>query len=227
MRGLFITLLLCCGSFLVSQGQTHEVGAFVGLSGFTGDVGELSYFNPKNPAIGAIYRYSPHPRYALRGSVILTKLEGDDLDSGHISRNSRGYNFQNNIIEINANFEFNFLEFEPDDTEVHVTPYLGAGLAYFLMDYNYYNGTNPTAVSNQRNGDVALPFTLGVKSNVSPGFILGLELAGRYTFSDSIDGSGHKYNPFGNVNSNDWYFFYGLTATFTLGNNYKNCRCPF
>ncbi|GLB51039.1 hypothetical protein NBRC110019_00780 [Neptunitalea chrysea] len=227
MRGLFITLSFCFASIFLSNAQSHELGAFVGVSGFMGDVGEQSYFNPKNPAIGVLYKYSPHPRYALRGSIISTKLYGDDLDSGYPSRYRRGYMFENNILEINANFEFNFLEFDPNDTETHVTPYVATGLAYFFMDKNFYTSDSRMAKSNIRKGDLAIPFTLGLKSNISNGFILGLETGTRYTFSDNIDGSGPSGEGFGNTNSKDWYFFYGLTATFTLGNNYKNCRCPF
>jgi hypothetical protein len=68
--------------------------------------------------------------------------------------------------------------------------------------------------------------TLGIKSNITPHIIIGLEVGARYTFTDNLDGSNPKDGTllkFGNINNNDWYVFSGLTLTYTFGN--KPCYC--
>jgi hypothetical protein len=70
--------------------------------------------------------------------------------------------------------------------------------------------------------------TLGVKMRLAGKLILGLEASARYSFQDDIDGSNPPNDNldtarFGNINSNDWYVFSGLTLTYTFGN--KPCFC--
>ncbi|MNE01273.1 hypothetical protein D3C80_937060 [compost metagenome] len=69
---------------------------------------------------------------------------------------------------------------------------------------------------------------VGVKSNITPNFVIGLEVGARYTFADDIDGSNPTNDnlenlQFGNLNNNDWYVFSGLTLTYTFGNT--PCYC--
>ncbi|MNL28629.1 hypothetical protein D3C87_1502800 [compost metagenome] len=70
--------------------------------------------------------------------------------------------------------------------------------------------------------------TLGIKSNITPHFIIGAEVGARYTFTDDLDGSNPsndnlKSLRFGNLNNNDWYVFSGITLTYTFGQ--KPCYC--
>ena len=69
---------------------------------------------------------------------------------------------------------------------------------------------------------------VGIKSNIFPKLILGVEIGARYTFADDIDGSNPTNDnlqslKFGNINSNDWYVFSGFTLTYTFGE--KPCYC--
>jgi hypothetical protein len=69
---------------------------------------------------------------------------------------------------------------------------------------------------------------VGVKSNVMPNLILGVEVGARYTMTDNLDGSLPKNEnleplKFGNINSKDWYVFSGFTLTYTFGE--KPCYC--
>jgi hypothetical protein len=69
---------------------------------------------------------------------------------------------------------------------------------------------------------------LGVKANIFENFVVGAEVGARYTFTDNLDGSNpenenFKNWRFGNLNSNDWYVFSGITLTYTFGQN--PCFC--
>ena len=70
--------------------------------------------------------------------------------------------------------------------------------------------------------------TIGIKTNVLGQLVLGLEVGARYTMTDNLDGSNPKNKilaplKFGDINSNDWYVFSGITLTYTFGN--KPCYC--
>ena len=62
---------------------------------------------------------------------------------------------------------------------------------------------------------------VGIKSKITPSFVLALETGARYTLTDNIDGSFNQ--DFGNINNNDWYVFSGVTLTYTFGD--KACYC--
>jgi hypothetical protein len=92
---------------------------------------------------------------------------------------------------------------------------------------------NPPIYKNydkKKEEKIALPFTLGVKLNPNPFFILGFELGARYTFTDNLDGSNPENEyanelnyKFGNIANNDWYIFMGFTISFTFGD--LPCYC--
>ena len=65
---------------------------------------------------------------------------------------------------------------------------------------------------------------IGVKGKISSRFILAAEIGARYTFTDNLDGSNpntllpnNNNLKFGNIFSDDWYVFSGLTLTYTFG----------
>lgn len=226
MRGLFLTLVSFACFFSVNA-QKHEIGALLGFSNFVGDVGELNYINPTNPAYGPLYKYNAHERYAIRASIMVTKLKGDDLESDLPSRTARGKFFTNVIIEVGAGFEFNFVRYQMYSDKTQFIPYVATGISYFFMDNLYYPNNGRFAKKINKKADLNIPLTLGLKSNFAKTVMFGLEVGARYTFSENIDGSGYGVG-FGNPNSNDWYFFSGITATVILGNGKsKDCRCPF
>ena len=71
---------------------------------------------------------------------------------------------------------------------------------------------------------------IGFKTTVTNHIILALEVGTRYTFTDGIDGSvpdapEREQFSFGNINSNDWYTFTGITLTYTFGQ--KPCYCNY
>ena len=63
--------------------------------------------------------------------------------------------------------------------------------------------------------------TVGAKLRVNQFLILGAEIGARYTFTDNLDGSNPEGSneesyQFGNIFSNDWYVFSGITLTYTF-----------
>jgi len=205
--------------------QIHEIGLFAGGSNFVGDVGSTKYVNPNKLAIGAMYKWNKSTRHSWRASFIQSTLKANDYVSDDPGRYTRGYEFKNTVQELSAGLEFNFFDFNLHDLKRQITPYVYTGLSYFRYDYQYF--VNGGTEYDKKEYSFAIPMALGIKSNITPNFILGFEVGARYTFTDNIDAS----NPdlpnafkFGNLNNKDWYIFSGLTLSYTFGNN--PCYCP-
>lgn len=222
-----IVLLFSLFSFSITQAQINEIGLFVGGSNFIGDVGATTYINPNASTVGLLYKWNKSPRHAWRFSYIQSKIEAKDINSEEVRRKTRGLSFQNTIKELAAGIEFNFFDFNIyNPLERKITPYVFSGLSLSFYDSLFYKYGQAEFDSKQKT--LGIPIILGVKSNLTSNFVLGLEIGARYTFVDDIDGSlprDEYWQPiqFGNKNNNDWYVFSGLTITYTFGN--KPCFC--
>ena len=204
--------------------QIHEVGIFVGGSNYIGDVGSTTYISPNKLALGLLYKWNKNPRLAYRFSANGAYIYSNDIDSDEAGRNQRGYHFRNSIKEVSLGLEFNFFDFNLHEVKRKITPYVYSGISYFRYDELYVSPGE--IVKDSGTGSFSIPMTLGIKSNVSPHIVLGLEVGARYTLTDNLDGSNPKdenWLKFGNINNNDWYVFSGLTLTYTFGN--KPCYC--
>lgn len=214
---------------LGARAQTYEVGLFGGGANNIGDVGRMNYIAPTGPAFGALFKWNKSKRYAWRAHAIYGKFKADDLKSDISSRQQRGLSMEQSILEVSAGLEFNFVEYNLHKLGPAFTPYLYTGLTYFRYDFNYFDAGQLIDL-NQRDGSFAIPITGGAKFRLNQFLILGAEIGARYTFTDNLDGSnpeGSNFESFrfGNVFSNDWYVFTGLTLTYTFGR--KPCRDCF
>ncbi|MFV5684134.1 DUF6089 family protein [Flavobacterium sp. GB2R13] len=219
-------LFLCLFPFLAVHAQIHEIGVFVGGSNYIGDVGPTTYISPNEPALGILYKWNKSPRHAYRFSYTQSKITSNDLDSEEAGRNQRGYHFENSIKEVSLGLEFNFFDFNLHEMKNKITPYVYSGISYFRYDELYI--LSGITRKDKSTGSFAIPMNLGIKSNITPNFILAVEVGARYTLTDNLDGSNPKNDnletlQFGNLNNNDWYVFSGLTLTYTFGN--KPCYC--
>lgn len=222
-------VVLCC--FFIGStvfGQINEIGIFAGGSNFVGDVGKETHISPDSPAFGLIYKWNRSTRHAWRFSVMHSNLKIDDAKSESTARQQRDYALRNSVTELSAGLEFNFFEFDLHDLGFKITPYVHTGLNYFWYDNMYF--VSGVAEKDEGKGrNFSIPMTLGIKFNLNQSWVLGLESGVRYTLADDIDGSNpasskYRHLQFGNINSNDWYVFTGITLTYTFGKN--PCYCP-
>jgi len=217
-RSIFIILTMVCFGL---NAQSYEIGAFVGGVNNIGDVGRTSYLLPSGLAYGGMFKWNKSKRYSWRGSVLYGQFKADDSKSNMASRNQRGYVIDNSVLEFSAGLEFNFGDFNLHRLGPAFTPYLYTGFTYFRYRYNYFNG-GIVQDFNQKDGALAIPMTLGFKVRLNQMLIFGAEVGARYTFTDNLDGSNPKGSnfedfKFGNIFSDDWYVFSGVTITYTFG----------
>ncbi|WP_367276649.1 DUF6089 family protein [uncultured Psychroserpens sp.] len=214
----------------ISHSQIYEIGVFAGGSNFIGDVGATNYISPNRPALGAIFKWNRSPRHSWRVSIIYADLVGEDKNSDDPRRIARDYSFDSNLLEISAGMEFTFWDFDLHTTGIKFTPYLFSGITSAYHDNFYFDQTGTIRSEDTSSWAFGIPMVLGVKTNITNHFVLGMEIGARYTFSDEIDGSvpdaDFRENlSFGNTNSNDWYVFSGFTLTYTFGQ--RPCYCNF
>jgi hypothetical protein len=207
--------------------QINEIGVFVGGVNYIGDVGPSDYFTPNEPGFGILYKWNRSPRHAFRFSYYQGNLKSFDVKSKVPSRNLREYSFKNKVKEFSAGMEFNFLEFDLHNSKMQFTPYLFTGVSYFIYDEIYI--INKKSKVDYQSSTFAIPMVAGLKARLTEKIILGGEIGVRYTFTDNLDGSNPENDNFaplrfGNLNSNDWYVFSGITLTYTFGQN--PCFCP-
>lgn len=224
-----IIVVLCLLGVTTLAGQTYEVGLFAGGANNIGDVGRMNYIAPSGPAFGALFKWNRSKRYAWRAHVIYGGFTADDAKSDIRSRQQRGYRMEQSILEASAGLEFNFVEYNLHKLGPAFTPYLYTGVTYFRYDFNYFDAGRLIDL-NQRDGAFAIPITAGAKIRLNQFLVLGAEVGARYTFTDNLDasnpeGSNFEAFRFGNVFSDDWYVFSGLTLTFTFGR--KPCQDCF
>ena len=232
-RFLLLLVILLSAISTASFSQIHEVGVYFGGANAIADVGPVQYINPKDLAVGAIYKWNKSKRHSWRFSAIYAEVRGADEDSHDSRRKLRGYDFENSIKELTAGLEFTFLEFDLHDIRqsfVKTTPYLFTGLTY--LNYNALAITPEGNIEEYNSHNtLAIPMTIGVKTSLNRRIILAFEFTAKYTFTDDLDGSNPVRDKeefeslkFGNINSKDWYVFTGFTLTYTFGKNPCFCK---
>jgi len=229
-RFIFVIFVLV---FCNISAQTYEIGVFAGGANNIGDVGRTNFILPSGLAYGGLFKWNKSKRYAWRASFIHGKFKADDSKSSISSRRQRGYVVNNSMTEASVGLEFNFVDYNLHKLGPAFTPYLYTGVTYFRYDYNYFDA-GQLINFNQTDGSLAIPMTVGVKYRFNQFLILGAEIGARYTFTDNLDASNPEKSrlisgqldvAFGNIFSDDWYVFSGLTLTYTFGR--KPCQDCF
>jgi len=224
IRKLLLFFMLSC--IWNANAQINELGVTFGGANYVGDVGSTKYIDPKDFGFGLTYRWNRSPRHSWRASYTQMKISGDDAKSDMGSRKKRGYSFQNNLKEISLGLEFNFFEFDLHQSGFAATPYIYSGIAG--LKYKELHFEKGKMIEDGTKHALAIPIVAGFKSRLGDRLIISAEVGARYTFTDNLDGSAPSDSAltdfgFGKKNTKDWYFFSGITLTYTFGQN--PCYC--
>ncbi len=189
--------------FLVVNGQAFsqsygEIGIFGGGSYYLGDLNPGEQFMLTQPAFGGFVRHNFNERLAIKGSLSLAMIEGDDAVSGY--NPDRNLNFKSNITDISAQFEFNLFEYFIGSLKHYFTPYMfaGAGVALYNPKSLSHDvelrplgteGQNLPQYSDRKYGKATfnIPFGIGFKYSINDRMGLSLHWAMHKTFTDYLD----------------------------------------
>ncbi len=184
---------------LVAQRFT-DFGIIAGGCYYNGEINPTRLFYKTQPAFAGFFRWNIDKRHAVRISGYYMSLQGSDADfPDRVFTERNPTSFSAQLLDYNAQFEFNFLPYiSGDDAWMH-SLYVAGGLGYTLV----LSGS----------GTLNIPFGVGMKINLTDRLSLGGEWSFRKTFTDSLDG---VESPLGRnlINNNDWYSSVGLFISY-------------
>lgn len=239
IRHLFVILVVLTGYITPADAQKYEIGGGLGVGTYTGDI--IRKVDPGQIGLqGTLFGKRNFDNvWSLRVAISSALLQAEDSISPiDPAAQVRDASFRGSVIEGSAVMEFNFLDFLRSGSQFRWSPYafFGLGYSYFLMEGNTY-AYLPTEDYNL--GAVVVPFGGGVKYRLNDQWFLAVELGFRPTMTDYLDKIDsnlpaiHRPQPpidpstgevppyginFGNPNSKDWYYFMGVTISYTLAN---------
>ena len=223
-----ISTALFCIIFLTLNAQMPkwEVGGFLGLSQYQGDISDMGSFDELNGGYGLLVRRHLSSNFALRGNLLFGKMSGKDAN---ITRNaSRGFTFSSPMSEISIVGEYDLFghkRYADNKFMKKFSPYVFGGIG-MLMGVTPENNYNLAAASAARKSQVSqdqavaaqssyfsVPVGAGVKIDLNEQWNLNLEFGKRYTFSDNVD----RISKSGNPDKSDTYFYGGAVLGYRFG----------
>jgi hypothetical protein len=237
MKRSFLAILLVC--FIVSNANAQiwklkrfETVIGVGPSFFFGDVGGFSKsinllglrdmsFKQARFDLSAGFRYRVAQQFSLKVSLTSGMLHATDVRG---SNENRGFESSTFIIEPIFTGEYYFIKNKAEDSYLF-TKGQNPGLGGMIKALDFYvftgiggvgysvNPNNNLASRGMKTGGFAAVIPVGVGTTLvySPNFNFGVELSGRYAFSDYLDGYTSQYS-----SSNDVYYFLNFTITYKM-----------
>jgi hypothetical protein len=210
-------------------GQSYELGGGLGTAVYSGDI--IRKIDPGQAGLqGTLFGKRNFDNvWSLRVGVSTAELMGNDaLQPIDPVARDREWFFDSRVTEFSAVMEFNFLDFANQKSEFKFSPY-----AFFGMGYSFVKGIGETnsysPEKNYKETALVIPFGGGVKYLLSDQLTFGMELGFRPTNSDFIDKLNRYTEPpavittaqkkilnFGNPNTKDWYYFLGVTVSYSL-----------
>ncbi len=223
---IFFPVFLFLTLFIINQStaQKHEFGLGLGGFNYTGEINPRYDFLNYRPGGMAFYRYNSKNRVtAFRLGFAFGKLTGSESRSKEYTAKIRDARMSSSLTEVSLMGEYNFINYRDKKQLLKFSPYLTAGLAVFASQPNTTGNSSDSPAD--LGAQVAIPFGLGVKFILNKNWNLGTEFVARKTFTDYLDGIsngdiGQKSS--GNPLDNDWYYYTGITLSYTI----YGVNCP-
>ena len=193
----WISLLLFT---LPVMGQRYEIGTWIGVSNYFGDINTNTSFEFVRPAGGFISRQIIDPHWSTKLTISAGRILGKDNVSSYPFQQVRNLDFNSNLVDVSGTVEFNFFKYITGDKKFKFTPYLLSGLSifYFSPRSNESGGVNPHLDLYGTEGQgfkrkkyflvqMAVPYGIGLKYNIGGFWNWGIEVVNHKAFTDYID----------------------------------------
>jgi hypothetical protein len=237
MKRTVLTILLLCFIVSITDAQIWKLKRFeatagLGPSFFFGDIG--GYSQTKNILgirditlkqtrfnFNANFKYRITQEVNIRLSLTSGLLHATDVRG---SNENRGLEASMIIIEPALIGEYYFIKNKAENSYLF-TKGKATGINGIIksLDFYVFTGLGGLGYSIKGNAQlqkigfnpggftVVIPVGIGSTLIYSPNFNFGVELSGRYSFSDYLDGYTSQYS-----RSNDVYYFFNFTITYKL-----------
>ncbi len=212
IKKLLFLILLFSASF--GKAQVSELGGFIGMSGYKGELNMHMFttdINIYHPAFGIFWRRNTNAHWAYRFNFMRAKVSGYDSHSPYEYNKLRNLSFSSPIYEIAFLLEFNFFPFERYGSSYWATPYVFAGYsAFYFNPTSQINGEpvrlRPYALEGTKYSPIERAIPMGVGLKVKAGkWILAGEIGARRTTTDYLDNVSGTYLPKGGFDEKGAY----------------------
>jgi len=198
MKGHVLLLFLLTFSLPVFSQKGYELGGFIGISNYIGDINPDFSLKTPSPSITAIGRYNFNTRTSLRLDVSAGRLAGRDSISENSFQKSRNLSFRTDYVDAAFGFEFNFFPLVHGSRDKYFTPYIFAGLvlAYYNPKANIddeWHALRNLGTEGQRSGGEyaqiagGTAYGFGIKMDINDVWSFNAELAIRQLGTDYLD----------------------------------------
>lgn len=206
MRKTLLIIVLFIGTKVVSA-QTWEAGAFLGSSGYMGDINPVRPDRFTDPAFGAQIKRNFNAYWSAKLNFMQGKVRGDDAKSGNSYQIDRNLNFYSSVSELSLQVEFNLFKYMPGEIMGYggrrLSPYIFTGFASFAFNpKTNYNGSEVELIPVQteavqyKGNAFSIPYGAGLKYNIKGNFSLIAEIGYRTAFTDYLDDISGRYPDF-------------------------------
>jgi hypothetical protein len=203
IKNSIIALLVILSSINGNAQKGFEVGGWIGLSQYYGDLNTT--FAPKKPGpmIGLLGRYNFNTRVSVMTSFNFGQIGASDSQSSNVYQKNRNLDFKSNIWDWTPGIEFNFFNYEHGSQDYFYTPYVKLGFSVFkynpkgslIEDDNSksWYALQPLGTEGQNIEDeyslvsTAATLSLGMKWDINYRYSINVELSTRKLFTDYLD----------------------------------------
>ncbi|MBI1224081.1 MAG: outer membrane beta-barrel protein [Bacteroidetes bacterium] len=189
-----VILLIFSAISLQTMAQYTEVGAFLGIANYMGDLSGQRISNQEyHGVLGVFGRYNANKRFAVKGSLLKGMISGTDATSRSTEIRDRNLSFRSDLTELAVTGEMNLSEYNIRAGKGSV-PYVFMGLAVTRFNpqaeiRGVWHDLQPLHTEGKKysRNTLALPFGLGMRFNISYKLNFGFEFGARFTSTDYLD----------------------------------------
>jgi len=201
MKKLIMSLALSLLFLMPAKSQDYDLGLYGGVTQYAGDLYPFLDNGLKNAlrgmriAGGGLARLNLHPKFSLRGNLVIGYIAGyDRLSNGGTNLAPRNLSFHSPIIELSGVGEFHFMKYIHGVQRHNWSPFLyaGVGVTYFEPK-TWQNGKRYNLRELETEVDknyapvtLAVPIGLGIKFAYK-NYTITLESGYRWTPTDYLD----------------------------------------
>ena len=196
----FIGILVLCTITSINcfAQKGWEVGPWIGVSNYFGDLNTNYRLTDLGPAAGIGVRYNFGHRVCVKSSLNYGHVYASDKDSPNNFEKARNLDFRSNIFDFTTVGEFNFLPYTHGSRNEWFTPYMLVGFSVFyyapytfLDDQKYF--LRPLGTEGQRSSDeynfisAGITYGGGFKWDINYDYSINIEISCHSLFTDYLD----------------------------------------
>ena len=202
--------------------QTTEIGFGAGILTYSGDLNRSIDLSVSQPAAQVFHRVNINRNVSFKTALTAGKLKGRDKSSFDVFAANRNASFDIFVFEVSGTFEYHFLYWRSEKSNLRWSPYFLGGLGLLNMAGHKNQAGDYSKIQ------AVLPLGFGFKYIINPRWYVGVEGSGRVTFFDYLDNvssssTNSKNYQNGFTDDNDKYYYIG----FSLNYSFYEIPCPF